>query len=121
MNRIYVYVRTSRRQTHGQSGSDPEAQVIQLGDAGVPSDLIYRDVEISGATGTNSRQAWRALNARLASGDALMVAAVDRIGRRWMDIVSILRDMRSHQVLPQRRAKRPADRDRVGGIQDHGG
>ena len=51
MNRIYGYIRTSRRQTQGQSGSDPEAQVLQLRDAGVPSDLIYRDVGISGATG----------------------------------------------------------------------
>ena len=98
MNRIYGYVRTSRRQTQGQSGSDPEAQVLQLCDAGVPSDLIYRDVGISGATGTNSRKGWRALNARLCPGDVLVVAAVDRIGRRWMDTVSTLRDLRGRQV-----------------------
>ena len=85
MGRIYGYIRTSRRQTQGQSGSDPEAQVLQLCDAGVPSDLIYRDVGISGATGTNSRKAWRPLNARVSPGDVLIVAAVDQIGRRWMD------------------------------------
>ena len=62
MDRIYGYIRTSRRQTQGQSGSDPESQVMQLRDAGVPADLIYRDVGISGATGTNSRKGWRALN-----------------------------------------------------------
>ena len=98
MGRIYGYVRTSRRQAQGQSGSDPEAQVLQLRDAGVLSDLIYRDVGVSGATGTNSREAWRALNARLGPGDVLIVAAVDRIGRRWMDTVSSLRDLRSRQV-----------------------
>ena len=98
MNRIYGYIRTSRRQTQGQSGSDPEAQALQLRDAGVPPDLIYRDVGVSGATGTNSRKAWRALNARLCPGDVLVVAAVDRIGRRWMDTVSTLRDLRSRQV-----------------------
>ena len=94
MGRIYGYIRTSRRQAQGQSGSDPESQVLQLRDAGVPRDLIYRDVGISGATGTNSRKAWRALNSRLGPGDVLIVAAVNRIGRRWMDTVSTLRDLR---------------------------
>ena len=98
VGKIYGYIRTSRRQVQGQSGSDPEAQVLQLHAAGVPPDLIYRDVGISGTTGTNSRKAWRALNARLGSGDVLIVAAVDRIGRRWMDTVSTLRDLRSRQV-----------------------
>ena len=98
VGRIYGYIRTSRRQTQGQSGSDPEAQVLQLRDAGVPSDLIYRDVGISGATGTNSRKGWRALNARLCPGDVLVVAAVDRIGRRWMDTVSTLRDLRGRKA-----------------------
>ena len=98
MGRIYGYIRTSRRQAQGQSGSDPEAQVLQLRDAGVPPDLIYRDVGVSGTTGTNSWKAWRALNARLGPGDVLVVAAVDRIGRRWMDTVSTLRDLRSRQV-----------------------
>ena len=48
--------------------------------------------------GTNSRKGWRALNARLCPGDVLVVAAVDRIGRRWMDTVSALRDLRGRQV-----------------------
>ena len=98
MGRTYGYIRTSRRQAQGRSGSDPEAQVLQLRDAGVPPDLIYRDVGISGAIGTNSRKAWRALSARLAPGDILVVAAVDRIGRRWMDTVSTLRDLRGRQA-----------------------
>ncbi len=98
MSGIYGYIRTSRRQAQGQSGRDPEAQVLQLRDAGVPADLVYRDVGISGATGTNSRKAWRTLTARLGPGDGLMVAAVDRIGRRWMDTVSTLKDLRSRQV-----------------------
>ena len=95
---IYGYIRTSRRQVQGQSGSAPESQVLQLLDAGVPPELIYRDVGVSGATGTNSRKAWRVLNARLNAGDVLVVAAVDRIGRRWMDTVSTLRDLRNRQV-----------------------
>ena len=46
---------------------------------------IYLDVGVSGGTGTNSRPGWRDLNARLVSGDILVVVAIDRIGRRWMD------------------------------------
>ena len=98
MGKSYGYIRTSRRHAEGRSGSDPEAQVLQLRDAGVPLDLLYQDVGISGATGTNSRKAWRALNARMGPGDVLVVAAVDRIGRRWMDTVSTLRDLRNRDV-----------------------
>ena len=35
---------------------------------------------------------------QLAQGDVLVVAAVDRIGRRRMDTISILRDLRSRGV-----------------------
>ena len=42
--------------------------------------------------------AWRDLNSRLGPGYVLVVAAVDRIGRRWMDTVSTLRDLRGRQV-----------------------
>ena len=59
---------------------------------------MYRDVGISRATGTDSRKAWRALNAHLTPGYTLVVAAVDRIGRRWMDMVSTLRDLRNRQI-----------------------
>ena len=58
---------------------------------------IYRDVGVSGGTGTNSRAGWRALNARLASGDILVVD-IDRIGRRWMDTVNAVRDLRAREV-----------------------
>ena len=58
---------------------------------------IYRDVGVSGGTGTNSRAGWRALNARLASGDILVVG-IDRIGRRWMDTVNAVRDLRAREV-----------------------
>ena len=38
------------------------------------------DVGVSGGTGTNSRTGWRALDAKLAAGDTLVVVAIDRIG-----------------------------------------
>ena len=53
---------------------------------------------VSGSIGTNSRAGWYALNARLAAGDTLVVAAIDRIGRRWMNTVNVVRDLRVRGV-----------------------
>ena len=94
----YGYIRTSRQRIQGTAGSDPEAQAHQLRQEGVPEANIFRDVGVSGGTGTNSRAGWRALNARLVSGDILVVVAIDRIGRRWMDTVNAVRDLRSREV-----------------------
>ena len=93
----YGYIRTSRQRIQGTAGSDPEAQAHQLRQEGVPEAHIYRDVGVSGGTGTNSRAGWRALNARLIAGDILVVA-IDRIGRRWMDTVNAVRDLRAREV-----------------------
>ena len=90
----YGYIRTSRQRIQGTSGSDPAAQAHQLQQDGVPEANIHRDVGISGGTGTNSRTGWRALDAKLAAGDTLVVVAIDRIGRRWMDTVNTVRDLR---------------------------
>ena len=69
-----------------------------LTEHGVPEANIHRDVGISGGTGTNSRTGWRALDAKLAAGDTLVVVAIDRIGRRWMDTVNAVRDLRTREV-----------------------
>ena len=94
----YGYIRTSRQRIQGTAGSDPEAQAHQLRQEGVPEANIFRDVGVSGGTGTNSRAGWRALNARMVSGDVLVVVAIDRIGRRWMDTVNAVRDLRTREV-----------------------
>ena len=94
----YGYIRTSRQRIQGTSGSDPAAQAHQLQQDGVPEANIFRDVGISGGTGTNSRAGWRALDAKLAVGDTLVVVAIDRIGRRWMDTVNAVRDLRTREV-----------------------
>ena len=94
----YGYIRTSRQRIQGTAGSDPEAQAHQLRQEGVPEANIYRDVGVSGGTGTNSRAGWRALDAQLVSGDTLVVVAIDRIGRRWMDTVNAVRDLRAREV-----------------------
>ena len=98
MTTTYGYIRTSRQRIQGAAGSDPEAQAHQLRQEGVPEANIYRDVGVSGGTGTNSRAGWRALDARLVSGDILVVVAIDRIGRRWMDTVNAVRDLRAREV-----------------------
>ena len=94
----YGYIRTSRQRIQGAAGSDPAAQAHQLQQDGVPEANIHRDVGISGGTGTNSRAGWRALDAKLAAGDTLVVVAIDRIGRRWMDTVNAVRDLRTREV-----------------------
>ena len=94
----YGYIRTSRQRIQGTSGSDPASQAHQLRQDGVPEANIHRDVGISGGTGTNSRTGWRTLNTRLAAGDTLVVVAIDRIGRRWMDTVNTVRDLRAREV-----------------------
>ena len=94
----YGYIRTSRQRIQGTAGSDPEAQAHQLRQEGVPEANIFRDVGVSGGTGTNSRAGWRALDAQLVSGDILVVVAIDRIGRRWMDTVNAVRDLRTREV-----------------------
>ena len=94
----YGYIRTSRQRIQGTSGSDPASQAHQLHQDGVPEANIHRDVGISGGTGTNSRAGWRALDAKLAAGDTLVVVAIDRIGRRWMDTVNAVRDLRARQI-----------------------
>ena len=94
----YGYIRTSRQRIQGTAGSDPAAQAHQLQQDGVPEANILRDVGISGGTGTNSRAGWRALDAKLAAGDTLVVVAIDRIGRRWMDTVNAVRDLRAREV-----------------------
>ena len=98
MTTAYGYIRTSRQRIQGTAGSDTEAQAHQLRQEGVPEANIHRDVGVSGGTGTNSRAGWLALNARLVSGDILVVVAIDRIGRRWMDTVNAVRDLRTREV-----------------------
>ena len=87
MASIYGYIRTSRQLQEGVPGMDPASQVLQIQRAGVPKNNIFRDVGISGATGTQERKAYHQLNGRLAGGDTLVVVAIDRIDRRWPDTI----------------------------------
>ena len=95
---LYGYIRTSRQHVKGVAGGDPRTQELQLVKAGVPLENVYRDVGVSGTTGTNTRRGWRALDKRMGDGDVLVVASVDRIGRRWIDTISVIRDLRQRRV-----------------------
>ena len=71
---------------------------MQLRRAGVPLENIFRDVGVSGTTGTQERRGWHHLNSRLTGGDTLAVVAIDRIGRAWQDTVRSICDLRDRGV-----------------------
>ena len=94
----YGYIRTSRDQEPGHPGSDPEVQRRQLADAGVEPGRIYADVSVSGATPGSSRGQWQLLDRQLAQGDVLVVAAVDRLGRRYLETMWAIYDLQRRGV-----------------------
>ena len=98
MGQIYGYIRTSRALQEGVPGMDPASQELQLRRAGVPLGNIFRDVGVSGATGTRERRGWHHLNSLLAGGDTLVVVAIDRIGRTWQDTLRSICDLRDRGV-----------------------
>ena len=94
----YGYIRTSRGQEPGHPGSDPEVQRRQLTDAGVEHGRVYADVAVSGAKAGNSRAQWHLLDQLLAQGDVLVVAAVDRLGRRYLETMWAIYDLQRRGV-----------------------
>ena len=98
MAQMYGYIRTSRQLQEGTPGMAPASQELQLRRAGVPVPNIFRDVGISGSTGTRERRGWHRLNDRLAGGDTLVVVAIDRIGRLWTDTVRSMVELRDRGV-----------------------
>ena len=98
MSTLYGYIRNSRRLIAGEAGNDPDTQRLHLADAGVPAANPYQDLGVSGSTGTNTRQGWRSLNSRLHQGDVLVVASVDRVGRGWIDVMSVIRELQDRGI-----------------------
>ena len=98
MSTLYGYIRTSRRLIAGEPGNDPDTQRLQLLGAGVPTANLYQDLGVSGSTGTTTRQGWRSLNSCLHQGDVLVVASVDRVGRGWVDVMSVIRELRDRGI-----------------------
>ena len=96
----YGYIRTSRDQEPGHSGSAPHVQRRQLVEAGVDHARIYADVATSGTKDYNSRDQWHVLDQQLVQGDVLVVAAIDRLGRRYLAVCpknNVLNENRLHK------------------------
>ena len=90
---------------------DPESQELQLRRAGVPWENLFRDIGVSGSTGTQERRGWHRLDARLAGGDTLVVVAIDRIGRTWQDTIRSICSLRGPRGEDQKlgRGRGPVD------------
>ena len=95
---LHGYIRTSRRLITGEPGNDRDTQGLQLLDAGVPAANLYRDLGVSGSTGATTRQGWRSLNSHLHPGDVVVVASVDRVGRGWIDVMGVIRELRDRGI-----------------------
>ena len=59
---------------------------------------IYADVAVSGAKGYNSRDQWHLLDQQLALGDVLVVAAIDRLGRRYLETMWAIYDLQRRGI-----------------------
>ena len=94
----YGYIRTSRDQEPGHPGRDPHVQRRQLVEAGVDHAMISADVAAPLAKDYNSRDQWHVLDQRLALGDVLMVAAIDRLGRRYLEIMWAIYDLQRRGI-----------------------
>ena len=66
--------------------------------AGVEPGRIYADVAVSGAKAGSSRGQWHLLDQQLAQGDVLVVAAVDRLGRRYLETMWAIYDLQRRGV-----------------------
>ena len=58
---LFGYIRTSRHLQEGVAGMDPFSQEFWIREAGVQRDNVYRDIGVSGATGTDQRHGWHRL------------------------------------------------------------
>ena len=89
---MYGYIRTSRDQEADRPGMNPETQRRGLIEAGVLDRNIHADIDVSGVAGVATRNGWRSVDARLQHGDVLVVA-LDRIGRRSLDVMGKIYDL----------------------------
>ena len=90
---MYGYIRTSRDQEADRPGMNPETQRRGLLEAGVPDRNIHARIDVSGVAGVATRNACRSVDAKLEHGDILVVVALDRIGRRSLDVMGKIYDL----------------------------
>ena len=105
---MYGYIRTSRDQEADRPGMNPETQRRGLIEAGVLDRNIHADIDVSGVAGVATRNGWRSVDARLQHGDVLVVVALDRIGRRSLDVMGKIYDLVNRGVRLRSRADNEA-------------
>ena len=59
---------------------------------------IYPDFAASGTKDYNSRDQWHVLDQQLAQGDVLVVAAIDRLGRRYLETMWAIYDLQRRGI-----------------------
>ncbi|WP_010525884.1 recombinase family protein [Nesterenkonia sp. F] len=84
---LFGYTRTSTRDKQTD-----DLQRRALADAGVAETAIYAD-QVSGSKQTSSRPGWAELQARLRSGDELVIWRLDRLGRSMIDVITTVDDL----------------------------
>ena len=89
----YGYIRTSKGHDPDRPGMNPETQRRDLINAGVPERNIHSDIDVSGYAGVATRSAWRSLDSKLKRGDTLVLSALDRLGRRSLDVMWSIYDL----------------------------
>ena len=104
----YGYIRTSKDQEADRPGMNPETQRLHLVEACVPDGNIHADLDTSGAAGVATRNGWRSVDSKLRHGDTLVVAALDRFGRRSLDVRGKIYDLGNRGVRLRSRADNKA-------------
>lgn len=84
----YIYSRVS---TDGQT---TDGQVLAL-QARFPDAQVVSEV----ASGAKQRPILRALLAQLVAGDTLVVAALDRLGRRTSEVLALIEDLERRRIV----------------------
>ena len=76
----------------------PHVQRRPLVEAGVDPAQIYSDVAASGTKDYNSRDHWHVLDQQLVQGDVMVVAAIDRLGRRYLETMWAIYDLQRRGI-----------------------
>ena len=62
------------------------------------STWIYADIAASGAKDYNSRDQWHRLDQRLTRGEVLVVVAIDRLGRCYLETMWAIYDLQRRGI-----------------------
>ena len=103
--RTYVYARVSTDE-QAKSGAGIDAQIMAIraylvfkGDTLPPATEPFIDDGVSGSVSFAERKAGKAIHTGLRSGDHIVVAKLDRLGRSLMDLLHVLRVWREGGII----------------------